>query len=309
MSVLDLAPPLRFNVPLLPMVIALVGAGGTGSHLLHNLVKIVLHARDRGLPPIKLVVIDGDAVERSNTRGRQFFTGRDIGYNKAEVLAARFNAAYGLTIVAVPEMATPDVLRAFAPDGQRSVGVLVGCVDRPSGRRALHAALRSGAWRIWLDCGNGKDGGQVCWGTTARQKEMTGALLMPGLCTEVPGPSLQFPQLLTLGEETPTVDCAQRVAWGEQDLLINVQMAAIAALYLQKLIIDRTIDHLHTQVALNPPMASTHMLTEGAIARLAKVTPARLRGEQRRTLRRARFLRQRQRRINRRITHQQGHTL
>ncbi len=307
MSVLDLTPPLRFNVPLLPLVIALVGAGGTGSHLLHNLVKIVLHAQDRALPPIKLVVIDGDIVERSNTRGRQFFTGRDIGYNKAEVLAARFNAAYGLTIVAVPEMATAELLRAYASDGQRSVGVLVGCVDRPSGRRALHAALRSDAWRIWLDCGNGKDGGQVCWGTAARRKQIAGALLMPGLCTEVPGPSLQFPQLLTLGEETPIVDCAQRIAWGEQDLLINVQMAAIAALYLQKLIIDRTIDHLHTQVALNPPMASTQMLTEGAIALLAKVTPTRLRGGERRTLPREVFLRLRQRRINRRIK-QQGHT-
>ncbi len=309
MNVLDLTPPLRFNVPLLPLVIAFVGAGGTGSHLLHNLVKLVLHAQDRALPPIKLVVIDGDTVERSNTRGRQFFTGRDIGYNKAEVLAARFNAAYGLTIVAVPEMATPDILHAFAPDGQRSVGVLVGCVDRPSGRRALHAALRSGAWRIWLDCGNGKDGGQVCWGTTARRKAMAGALLMPPLCTEVPGPSLQFPQLLTLGEETPVIDCAQRVAWGEQDLLINVQMAAIAALYLQKLIIDRTIDHLHTQVALNPPMASTQMLTEAALAQFAKVTPARLHGEKRRTLRREGLLQLRQRRINRRITHQQGRTV
>ncbi len=301
MPALDLIPPLRFNVPLQPLVIALVGVGGTGSHLLHNLVKIMLHAQDRGLPPIKVVVIDGDIVERRNTRGRQLFTSRDIGYNKAEALAARFNAAYGLQLVAVPEMATADLLRASMPDPQHAVGILVGCVDRPSGRRALHAALGTQSWRIWLDCGNGQHGGQVCWGTATRRKQLHGSLLLPGLCTEVPGPSLQFPQLLTLGEETLPVDCAQRVALGEQDLLINVQMAALAATYLYKLVVERTIDHLSTHVALDPPMASTQLLTERAIAAVGRVTPAVLRGAAPRVLRRDVPRRMRRRRINRRM--------
>ncbi len=308
MSFLDLTPPLTFRVPLLPITLALVGAGGTGSHLLQNLIKIVLHAADAGLPPIKLVVIDGDTVERKNCRGRQLFQPRDIGHNKAEVLAARFNAAYGLKLVAVPKMATADILKEYAPHPDKTIGILVGCVDRPSGRRVMHAALRNQTgWRIWVDAGNGRNGGQIAWGTAADKRQLRGALLMPGLCTEVPGPSLQFPKLLTLGEEAPVVDCGQRIALGEQDLLINVQMAALGAVYLHKLIIDRELDHLCSQVSLDPPMLSTTMLTETTIATVSKVPPGVLRGEPPRTLARETERRSHQRRTNHHVQrHHQG---
>lgn len=272
MGFIDLNPALRFKIPLAPLVIALVGAGGTGSHLLFNLVKIVLHAQDIGMPPIKLVVIDGDKVERKNTRGRQLFRHRDIGYNKAEVLAARLNAEYGLKIVAVPEMASSEILRAFQPTaGSKDVGILVGAVDRPSGRRVLHQALRRGSWRLWLDSGNGRDGGQVCWGTATHKNRLHKALMIPGLCAEVPAPSLQFPKLLTLGEEAPVIDCGQRIALGEQSLLINVHMAGIAATYLHKMMIEREIDFICTILSLDPPMATTHSLTESALLSTAKI--------------------------------------
>jgi len=254
-----------------------VGVGGTGSHVLLNLVKILLHAHDIQLPPITVVVIDGDSVERKNTRGRQLFTERDIGYNKAEVLATRFNAAYGLKMSAVPHMATADILRAYAPR-PHEIGILIGCVDRPSGRRVLQTALGRQRWHMWVDCGNGRDGGQVCWGTATRKKQLQGSLVLPGHCTAVPGPALQFAELLTLGEEEPVMDCAQRVVLGEQSLLINVQMAAVAALYLSKLIIEREIDYLCSQIALDPPMIQTAMLTETTIAATTRIKPAILRG-------------------------------
>ena len=296
-----LTPPLRFKIPLQPITIALVGAGGTGSHLLQNLVKILLHAADIGLPPIKVVIIDGDTVERKNCRGRQLFQPRDIGQTKAEVLAARFNAAYGLKLVAVPEMATYEILHAYAPTNDTTTGILVGCVDRPSGRRVLHAALRNDpGWRLWLDGGNGRDGGQWCWGTAAIRRHLRGALVLPGLCTAVPGPSLQYPDLLALGEEAPVVDCGQRIALGEQDLLINVEMAALGALYLQKLLIDRELDHLCSQVALNPPLLSTTMLTAATVAERSGVRPYLLAGGTPRTIGRVMKQRIDQRRTNKR---------
>jgi PRTRC genetic system ThiF family protein len=307
LNVLDLSPPLRFKLPGWPLVIALVGAGGTGSHLLQNLVKIVLHARDAGLPPIKVAVIDGDTVERKNTRGRQLFGVKDVGRNKAEVLAARFNALYGLQIVAVPHMATCDILADIAPDPRREVGMLIGAVDRPSGRRTLHDALRNQPWRLWLDCGNGKDGGQVCWGTAVLKRQLHDALLVPGLCAEVPAPSRQFPALLTLGEEAPAVDCAQRIALGDQSLLINVQMAALAAAYLFKLIVEREIDHLCSTVSLDPPMLVTTMLTPAVITDVAAPGTERLRRATRRTIRRDVHRRIHHRRIQRRLgRHHEG---
>lgn len=310
MSFLDLNPGLRFKVPLAPLVIALVGAGGTGSHLLFNLVKIVLHAQDIGMPPIKLVVIDGDTVERKNTRGRQFFRHRDIGHNKAEVLAARFNAEFGLKIVAVPEMASSDILRAFEPTVVgKEVGILVGAVDRPSGRRVLHQALRRGSWRLWIDSGNGRDGGQVCWGTATHKNHLHKALVIPGLCAEVPAPSLQFPKLLTLGEEAPVIDCGQRIALGEQSLLINMYMAGLAATYLHKMIIEREIDFICSTVSLDPPMTTTRSLTSAALLSTTKVRPSLLYGTPPVSISRQLHRRSLHRRTQRHILQQRGVTV
>ncbi len=103
------------------------------------------------------------------------------------------------------------------------------------------------------------------------------------------------------------VDCGQRIALGEQHLLINVQMAALGAVYLHKLIIDRELDHLCSQVSLDPPMLSTTMLTETTIATVSKVPPGVLRGEPPRTLARETERRSHQRRTNHHVQrHHQG---
>lgn len=266
-----------FKLPREPLVIALVGCGGTGSHLALHLVKLVVFARDIGLPLITLVFIDGDTVEPKNTRGRQLFGPGDVGHNKAEVLAARFNANFGLRIVAVPEMATRHVLASFAPRAG-TTGILVGAVDRPSGRRALHAALRQQSWRIWLDSGNGVSSGQVCFGTATHSKQLQAAVPFPGMCAELPAPSLLYPKLLTEGEETPQLDCAARIDLGEQSLLINVQMAGIMAAYLYALVIDRQIDYFCTTVAMNPPMAVTRMISVDELAGIARLDAAVIQG-------------------------------
>ncbi|PDW00651.1 ThiF family adenylyltransferase [Candidatus Chloroploca asiatica] len=195
MDTLTIDTPIPYLLPpTQPIQIGLVGCGGTGSHLAVALARMASHLRERGSPPLHLIFIDGDRVEAPNI-GRQLFAPAERGRHKAQTLADRLNAALGLDIIAVPEMATAALLRELAPPAQ-TIGILVGAVDTASGRRALHEALARSRWQLWLDSGNEHDWGKVLLGTTTEQRQLHGALALGGICTALPAPTLCYPHLL-----------------------------------------------------------------------------------------------------------------
>ncbi|MBP1466218.1 ThiF family adenylyltransferase [Candidatus Chloroploca sp. M-50] len=195
MDTLTIDAPIPYLLPPnQPIQIGLVGCGGTGSHLAVALARMASHLRERGDPPLHLIFIDGDRVEAPNI-GRQLFAPAERGRHKAQTLADRLNAALGLDIIAVPEMATAALLRELAPPAQ-TIGILVGAVDTASGRRALHEALAHSRWQLWLDSGNEHAWGKVLLGTTTEQRQLRGALALGGICTALPAPTLCYPHLL-----------------------------------------------------------------------------------------------------------------
>src|SRR5207247_1637713 len=115
-------------------------------------------------------------------------------------------------------------------------------------RRAIAASLDQPPWRVprpwWLDCGNGRNSGQVLLGNAARPDELRGAFLpREGLCAALPAPALQRPDLLAAPPAppeagTPRLDCAEAVASGAQGQTINQVVAAVAASYVEKLLAD-----------------------------------------------------------------------
>ena len=146
-------------------------------------------------------VLDGDHVEPHNV-GRQKFAVAEIGRNKAQTLAGRVNAALGLKAVAVPQMATSDLLMEIAGRYAQQCRVLVGAVDTTGARRMLHETLqttqrrRLPGYKLWLDCGNHEQGGQVCIGNCTEPEQLMGAFKLAGICTALPAPSLQLPALI-----------------------------------------------------------------------------------------------------------------
>ena len=273
MHTLTIDPPIPYLVPPnQPIQIGLVGCGGTGSHLAVALARMAYHVRERGGSPLRLCFIDGDCVEARNI-GRQLFAGAELGQNKAQTLAERLNAAFGLDIIAVPEMATAALLGELAPPYQ-TIGILVGAVDTASGRRALHEALARSAWRLWLDVGNEHDWGKVLLGTATEQRQLRGALSLGGLCTALPAASLRYPHLLDEHAAPPLGDCATDMRDGLQSLMINQAMAAIAAQYLHQLVSARRITSFETALDLaNLTMASTP-ITAAALADASGLTVA-----------------------------------
>ncbi|HEU4328844.1 MAG TPA: ThiF family adenylyltransferase [Roseiflexaceae bacterium] len=281
LSRLEIEPDVPFIVRPGPVTIALVGCGGTGSRIALDLARLAAHLR-ASRQELRILFIDGDTVEERNV-GRQLFTPADIGRNKAQALAARYNHLFGLGIEAYPEMATVDRLVALGGKRQRQVqrtrndrreqdlSILIGAVDTATARRSLHGALRQtygepGAqqhgwglpqgtwdrrrcWDVWIDSGNHERAGQVCVGTETDPEQLTDAIL-GDICTRLPAPSLANPDLLVATERRRREDCAAAMEDNAQSLEVNQMMAAIVASYLNALIIKRQILTFETWVDL-----------------------------------------------------------
>ena len=273
MQTLTIDQPIPYLVPPnQPIQISLVGCGGTGSHLAVALARMSYHVRERGGPPLHLVFIDGDRVEARNI-GRQLFARAELGNNKAQTLADRLNAALGLDIVAMPEMATATLLGELAPPYQ-TIGILVGAVDTASGRRAMHEALGRSTWRLWLDVGNERDWGKVLLGTVTDARQLRGALALGGICTALPAPTLRYPHLLDDAPLQLRADCAHASADGAQSLMVNQAMAAVAGQYLHQLVIARQITTCETALDLVTLTMRSTPITAESIAAAGDLTVA-----------------------------------
>lgn len=269
MEALRIEPTIPFILPPdTPIQVVLVGAGGTGSHILQSLARIAAHASQQSGPPLYITVIDGDIVECKNV-GRQLFSMADVGLNKAQALAARFNAVFGLRIEAFPQMATRELLYELRR-GHRTTCILVGAVDTPTARKVLHDDLTRGYARLWLDCGNEEHAGQVCLGTQTNPARLAGALAL-GLCRDLPAPSLIYPNLIAAPKKVQRGDCAAQMEANLQGLMINQAVAAIAAQYLHDLILLRRITTFETTIALAPPAMRSRPITARAVADAAGV--------------------------------------
>jgi len=235
--------PIRDNTEIVryqrEVTVVLVGCGGTGGFLAEAICRLLIGRE------ASLYLVDPDRVEPQNV-ARQCFDRIDIGRFKAEVLAARLSRRFGREIgYSVLPYDRELHAQVFASTVSR-LNLLVGCVDNAGARRAIAASLDNGSvgyggrssrvW--WLDCGNGRDSGQVLLGNMVHPEDLRRAFLPQlGVCRALPAPSLQRPDLLeSPPEPQPALNCAEAVALGDQGPTINQVVAAIAASYVEKLI-------------------------------------------------------------------------
>lgn len=250
--------------------IILVGVGGTGSHLARAIARMLDAMNRAGLHRPALHLVDPDTVEEKNV-GRQMFTYADIGQNKAEVLARRFNMALGLEITWSGEAFNPKSYERVASNGL----LLVGAVDGHEGRQAMAAVDDA----LWIDCGNHFSTGQVCigntrhfasvvsriqyaWGATASGNEKAVGL------RQLPNAAALFPQLLQPDSSPvlPDVSCADLVALGEQHLLINDLVANVAAGYIFKVLYRQPIKTFLTYVDVDGLTVRSIPITEADLS-------------------------------------------
>src|SRR3954447_7728273 len=148
--------------------VVLVGCGGTGGFLSEAICRLLIGHRSR------IHLVDPDRVEPHNV-ARQAFDRCDVDRFKAEVLAERLARRFEREI-SYSVLPYDRELHAKVFGGAPSdLDLIVGCVDNAAARRAIAATLDQPAWtsqRVrrpwWLDCGNGRNSGQVLLGNTSR---------------------------------------------------------------------------------------------------------------------------------------------
>lgn len=244
---LKIAPPERGHA----LRLYLVGCGGTGSWLAPHLVRLARFLRETRDLNVEITLIDPDVVEMKNVF-RQNFGEAEVGGKKAELLALRYSASWGMSIRAHTKRFEKSMVHLDYGD----LGVMIGCVDNAAARRSIADALTQNSnsrdvkslprlW--WLDIGNGTDTGQVLFGSARSARQLKRAFpYFPeaGFCVNLPAPDLQHPDLLeartdeTQPKAERTVSCAEMALMGDQSPSINAMVANIASSYLWRLFAD-----------------------------------------------------------------------
>lgn len=213
--------------------IAIIGLGGTGANVARIVGRIAYDMQRNRRHAPDILLIDPDRVEEKNV-GRQLFATSDVGQYKAEIVGKRLNYALGLSTRWIPDAV--DAKRHFA---RYSSNIVINCVDNHLARREIHKIEG-----VHISSGNHRNAGQVVL-ANSDDPDLIRRYLDEEKVRYLPKEGLLFPALLepeTKPEPQPeNLSCAELVASGEQDLLINDWMATVVGQYLYKLLYRQPI--------------------------------------------------------------------
>ncbi len=243
--------------------VCLVGVGGTGSALALSLARLAYHLKEKG-QDLDITFVDHDTVDESNL-GRQSFCPSELGWNKAETMALRLNAAFGLQIRAVPVK----FKASFISDWWKGKpGLLIGAVDNHLARREIADAVEERRGQIWwLDCGNAHHNGQILMGNMGRRMIEFLKVDELGLVNGLPAPHLQAPDLLQPDPDDDTaLSCAELTVRSEQSLVVNQMVAAVASQYCYEFLVRRRVVAIESAFSLEPPTMKTTQISERSLS-------------------------------------------
>lgn len=227
--------------------------------------------RDERQREVSETFMDPDVVEARNTV-RQNFCAAEVGRPKAVALASRYSSAWGLEIEALPSSFMGDLAQPANGHWPDRV-IMIGCVDNAAARQALHSVLEPVGYRglprvWWLDSGNGYSGGRVLLGSARKPTELAHAFRLPTVCTALPSPGWQRPELLKPAPDEQTLDCAEITRLNVQSLTVNQMIASIAADYLNGLLLGGLRCYA-TYISPQGKTMRSHYVTPAAVMGIA----------------------------------------
>lgn len=235
-----------------PGSIVVLGCGGTGAYVIAHLSRLlsVLQTSDASknwASRINFIIADGDVVEEKNLI-RQHFIHSDIGRNKAEVLAERYSAAFGIQIgVAPKDIESGKELMSLLRSS--TTQLVIGCVDNNATRRMLSDWFNrpdNYVEKFWIDSGNEEKNGQVVCGFSPKyyggygsnrinvfstyRDRMVGLFSTP-CATDI------YPSLLENSDKfNSQISCAENAVSAPQNMQTNVTAATLVVNYINKIL-------------------------------------------------------------------------
>ena len=232
--------------PTNPVTVNLIGAGGTGSHLLPALGGIHADLLALDHPGLQVTVFDDDVVTPFNV-GRQGFSAAEIGLPKAVAILARTNRFYGTNWQAAGARWSRENRAIVQP--YLSANLTISCVDTSAARFAIADLLGASnpaghgpqAPLYWVDFGNSRQSGQVLLSTLQKVKQPA-SKKFAGV-RELPRVTEEFKELLQQVTEDDEPSCSVAAARRKQDLFINRTLAQLGGSLINSLFREPMIEH------------------------------------------------------------------
>lgn len=227
-----------------PVSINLIGAGGTGSHVLSCLGRMNDTLQALGHAGLFVRLYDDDVVSVFN-KGRQLFAPGEVGMPKASALINRMNRFYQTNW----KSCIQKFERGSVTDKDTAT-ITISCVDKVAARFAIADILNE--WHderdvrinrpiYWMDFGNGKLTGQAILSTIGEIKQPQSKQY--DTIGKLPQVTEEFATALenaTDADDLPS--CSHAEALGKQDLFINSSLANMGIQIVWDLLRNRCID-------------------------------------------------------------------
>ncbi|RZK42672.1 MAG: PRTRC system ThiF family protein [Pedobacter sp.] len=227
--------------PTNPITVSLIGAGGTGSHMLHALARINFKLVTLGKAGLQVTVFDPDQIEAPNL-GRAEFSESFVGTNKAVAIVAYINRKYGTNWKALPESYQPFSLRSIPVN--RNANLTICCVDSVKARFEIAEVLdklvsNSSGYRdrpiYCMDFGNDKYTGQVILSTVTETRQPESKKFIP--VSVLPSLAQEYAELMgSSEEEKSTPSCSLLEALDKQSLFINSALANLGGALIDQML-------------------------------------------------------------------------
>lgn len=232
--------------PTNPVVINIIGAGGTGSNMQSAIARISHSLTVLGHAGLRINLYDDDIVSKANL-GRQLFHKGDVGQNKAAVLISRTNRFFDTQFKAYPFKYNKVNQKRLAKDG--AANIIITCVDTVKARFEIADMLTEFAKQnsnnlyrpmYWLDLGNSKNTAQAILSTIGEIKQPNSRKYLS--VSQLPFVTHKYGDLLQQSEEKDdTPSCSLAEALNKQDLFINSTLANMGASLIWNLFRDGMI--------------------------------------------------------------------
>ena len=215
--------------PTNPILVNLIGAGGTGSKVLTALMEMNHSLIELGQAGLQIRLWDDDVITQANL-GRQRFAECEIGLYKSVALINRANRFSGTNWKAETVKFEKDRLDKLPKNAGASI--YISCVDSVKARFGIADILNilnngkaySNRPRYWLDFGNSQHTGQVLLSTIGTIKQPNSEKYET--VASLPFITDEFGELLKQSEEQDdTPSCSLSEALEKQDLFINSSLA------------------------------------------------------------------------------------
>lgn len=248
--------------------IVVIGLGGTGGYVVRDLARFIYSIQKR-IPDFnyRFSLVDGDEVEDKNLL-RQNFLSKDLGKNKALVMADRHSRAFGINIDTYAKRVEThgDLNRILEgikdhpaydrhANNTRVVDIIVGCVDNNEARRVIARSMNNIPYRqhrFWIDSGNERKGGQVICGGQFDDHR--------GNRETLPTVVSIYPEILeSSNDSTSQISCAERLMQDEQNIFVNIDAATHVLNFIRKIVLAEDFQIHGVEFDINGKVASRHL--------------------------------------------------